>query len=113
MPRSTRPLVTKLTVFYACQLKATTERYLEKTITKKNNFFTNLPTDLTQSEFVSLQVIGVAQIINKKSGMHQFTEKDEEVSTLAQPLARYQPAGFQNSAEDVENVLRRFCFSSS
>lgn len=45
--------------------------------------------------------------------MHQFTEKDEEVSTLAQPLARYQPAGFQNSAEDVENVLQRFCFSSS
>jgi len=46
MLKSTRPLVTKLTVFYACQLKAMTERYLEKAITEKiNYFFTNLPTD--------------------------------------------------------------------
>ena len=66
---------------------------------------------IIQPEFVSVQVIGVAQIINKKSGMHQFTEKDEEVSTLAQPLARYQPAEFQNGAKNVENVLQRFCFS--
>lgn len=28
------------------------------------------------------QVIGVAQIINKKSGEHQFTQKDEEVWLL-------------------------------
>lgn len=68
---------------------------------------------ITQPAFVSVQVIGVAQIINKKSGQHQFTEKDEEVSTLAQRLVRYQPAGFQNGGEIVENPLRRFCFSSS
>lgn len=68
---------------------------------------------ITQPAFVSVQVIGVAQIINKKSGQHQFTEKDEEVSTLAQHLVRYQPAGFQNGGEIVENPLRRFCFSSS
>ena len=34
------------------------------------------------------QVIGVAQIINKKSGKHQFTQKDEEVWLLLGTLSK-------------------------
>ena len=57
---------------------------MKKKITEKIYFFTYLPID-HKPDFVSVQVIGVAQIINKKSGEHQFTEKDEEVNTLTQP----------------------------
>jgi len=47
MPKSTRPLVTKLIVFYACQLKAMTERYLEKKSLKK--FILHLFTNRSQT----------------------------------------------------------------
>ena len=39
--------------------------------------------------FVSFQVIGVAQIINKKTGKHQFSQKDEEVSTFSCSFVLY------------------------
>ena len=45
---------------------------------------THLPVFLKEAFFCIclFQVIGVAQIINKKSGEHQFTQKDEEVWLL-------------------------------
>lgn len=57
-----------------------TERYVRKRVSVKQSYFVNfLP--IYHAIYVSFQVIGVAQIINKKSGEHQFTEKDEQVNT--------------------------------
>ena len=49
----------------------------------------------------------MAQIINKKSGEHQFTQKDEEVNTPAHPIARY-----QQDLKMADKMSKVFCGGS-